>query len=460
MCVVPGQLQQDGVCVQVWQCDCVDSLGQSWAAGSWHQVDCNNCSCADGLLYCTNQSCREASCTWSSWSNWAPCSTSCGRGQRTRFRSLIPEREGAVCQFEEVQHKSCDPGPCPPLCVHDNQELTVGDTWLQGECKQCFIPLLHLSTLLFPSHPLYLCTPLNPPPTPLFPTLPPSVILSEWSEWTPCSPCVPASSLQSSSSPQGGAAALVSVQRRYRACLDLDSGQPVSGEEEGAQCTGELEEERLCPDPNACRDLCQWSVWSVWSVCQEPCSGGVRQRHRQPQAYPPGPQCQKQQTQTKSCNTGLCPGERCEDRGRVYQASCANQCPRSCTDLWEHVQCLQGVCHPGCRCPEGWLLQGGDCVEVTECRCGVPMGNGTLEISPAENVTLDCNTCVCENGTLVCTDLLCPVYGPWGQWSACSESCGTGQRMRIRPCNDTEGGPPCAETVHTETCVLPPCPGQ
>uniref|UniRef100_A0A8K9UVC9 SCO-spondin n=1 Tax=Oncorhynchus mykiss TaxID=8022 RepID=A0A8K9UVC9_ONCMY len=670
-----GQLQQDGVCVQVWQCDCVDSLGQSWAAGSWHQVDCNNCSCADGLLYCTNQSCREASCTWSSWSNWAPCSTSCGRGQRTRFRSLIPEREGAVCQFEEVQHKSCDPGPCPPLCVHDNQELTVGDTWLQGECKQCT------------------CTPegdycqdidcrvdggwtpwsvwsdcpvtcgrgtqirsracINPPPrnngtdcsgperdaqgchtppcvddlcpwspwsrcsrscgagvvlrrrvcvcegegegacppeveaernreetqlcykrpcpgsmtsiiSPAIFSLPDSCekpfqysecgspcekqcalqgqkalcagtqectpgcycpqgllqqngtcvaleqcgcvhlqhqasgrpvpvivpqgtmvtmdcstclchngtlqcdmrecegkiyfILSEWSEWTPCSPCVPASSLQSSSSPQGGAAALVSVQRRYRACLDLDSGQPVSGEEEGAQCTGELEEERLCPDPNACRDLCQWSVWSVWSVCQEPCSGGVRQRHRQPQAYPPGPQCQKQQTQTKSCNTGLCPGERCEDRGRVYQASCANQCPRSCTDLWEHVQCLQGVCHPGCRCPEGWLLQGGDCVEVTECRCGVPMGNGTLEISPAENVTLDCNTCVCENGTLVCTDLLCPVYGPWGQWSACSESCGTGQRMRIRPCNDTEGGPPCAETVHTETCVLPPCP--
>ncbi|XP_070960618.1 SCO-spondin [Oncorhynchus clarkii lewisi] len=703
-----GQLQQDGVCVQVWQCDCVDSLGQSWAAGSWHQVDCNNCSCADGLLSCTNQSCREASCTWSSWSNWAPCSTSCGRGQRTRFRSLIPEREGAVCQFEEVQHKSCDPGPCPPLCVHDNQELTVGDTWLQGECKQCTCtpegdycqdidcrvdggwtpwsvwsdcpvtcgrgtqirsracinppprnngtdcsgperdaqgchtppciddlcpwspwsrcsrscgagvvwrrrvcvcegegegacppeveaernreetqlcykrpcpecpmsewtewsacycvsqrqqrhraPLSpatkgqHCSSLDTQSRTCPLdhchdscekpfqhsecgspcekqcalqgqkalcagtqkCTPGCYCPQGLLqqngtcvaleqcgcvhlqhqasgrpvPVIVPQgtmvtmdcstclchngtlqcdmreceVILSEWSEWTPCSPCVPASSLQSSSSPQGGATALVSVQRRYRACLDLDSGQPVSGEEEGAQCTGELEEERLCPDPNACRDLCQWSVWSVWSVCQEPCSGGVRQRHRQPQAYPPGPQCQKQQTQTKSCNTGLCPGERCEDRGRVYQASCANQCPRSCTDLWEHVQCLQGVCHPGCRCPEGWLLQGGDCVEVTECRCGVPMGNGTLEISPAENVTLDCNTCVCENGTLVCTDLLCPVYGPWGQWSACSESCGTGQRMRIRPCNDTEGGPPCAETVHTETCVLPPCP--
>lgn len=42
------------------------------------------------------------------------------------------------------------------------------------------------------------------------------------------------------------------------------------------------------------------------------------------------------------------PGERCEDRGRTYQETCANECPRSCTDLWDHVQCLQGACHPGC----------------------------------------------------------------------------------------------------------------
>lgn len=52
------------------------------------------------------------------------------------IRSLIPETEGTDCQFEEVQHRSCDPGPCPPLCLHDNQELSVGATWLQGECKQ------------------------------------------------------------------------------------------------------------------------------------------------------------------------------------------------------------------------------------------------------------------------------------------------------------------------------------
>lgn len=81
-----------------------------------------------------------------------------------------------------------------------------------------------------------------------------SVILSEWSEWTPCSPCVPSSSLQHSTFPSGvDGSKMVSVQRRFRGCLDLDSGLPVSGDQEGSQCPGPLVEERPCPDANICR---------------------------------------------------------------------------------------------------------------------------------------------------------------------------------------------------------------
>uniref|UniRef100_A0A3Q1FCU8 SCO-spondin n=1 Tax=Acanthochromis polyacanthus TaxID=80966 RepID=A0A3Q1FCU8_9TELE len=527
-----GELQQDGVCVQLWQCDCVDSLGQVWAAGSWHQMDCNNCSCTDGQLLCTNHSCQPA-CVWSSWSNWSPCSVSCGEGQRTRYRSLIPETEGLDCHFEEVQHKPCKPGPCPPLCLLDNQDLSVGDTWLQGECEQCTCtpegvycqdidcrvdggwtpwsvwsdcsvtcgqgshvrtracinppprnngsdcsgperetqtcwtsPFRHIVIIicLFPFLSSSLChdgalqSPSQCCPASLLMF---SVILSEWSEWTPCSPCVPSSSLQHNSSAAGPlhGTSMVSIQRRFRACLDLDSGLPITREEE-SQCPGPLVEERLCPDANICRgnDLCHWSVWSSWTVCAEPCSGGVRQRFRRPLTSPVGPRCPSQQTQSQSCNTGLCPGERCEDRGRSYQESCANQCPRSCADLWEHVQCLQGSCHPGCRCPEGHLLQDSRCVLMAECRCGIPSGNGTLEFIPEEELTVDCNTCVCENGSLVCTKLPCPVYEAWSPWSFCSASCGPGQRIRTRHCQDTEGGPSCAETTQTESCDLPSCP--
>uniref|UniRef100_A0A8D2ZR28 SCO-spondin n=1 Tax=Scophthalmus maximus TaxID=52904 RepID=A0A8D2ZR28_SCOMX len=678
-----GQLQQDGMCVQLWQCDCVDSIGQIWAAGSWHQADCNNCSCSDGQLLCTNHSC-QATCVWSSWSSWASCSVTCGQGQRTRYRSMVPETEGADCQFEEVQHKSCNPGSCPPLCIHDNQELGIGHTWLQGECKQCTctpegdycqdidcrvdggwtpwsvwsdcsvtcglgaqvrtracinppprnngshcsgperetqechtLPCLddlcpwspwspcsrscgagsvsrrracvceeggdsaccpmsewsvwsqcscasqrqqRYRVALSPATRGQPCTPVETqsrtcglsqcdceapfvysdcgapcekqcallgqgdlclgvrectpgcycpkgllqqngscvppeecgcvhlqhqasgqPPTPV--TVPEGSTVTlgcstclchdgtlqcdlrecegnEWSEWTPCSPCAPSSSLQNSTFQDqvSSGTKMVSIQRRFRACLDLDSGVPVTREEEDSQCPGPLVEERLCPDANTCRDLCQWSMWSSWTACADPCSGGVRQRYRRPLASPLGPRCRSQQTQSQSCNTGLCLGERCEDRGRTYQESCANQCPRSCTDLWEHVQCLQGACHAGCRCPKGQLLQDGRCVPLEECRCGIPSGNGTLEFRPKDEVTVDCNTCVCENGTLVCTKLPCPVYEPWSTWSSCSASCGRGQRTRTRLCQETEGGPSCAATKQTENCDLPSCP--
>ncbi|TSK16074.1 SCO-spondin [Bagarius yarrelli] len=659
-----GELQQEGVCVKLWQCDCIDALGKHWAAGSQHQVDCNNCSCADGVLACTNHTCAaESSCFWSSWSSWASCSVTCGAGQRTRFRSLIPKTPDADCQFEEVQHKPCDPGRCPPLCLHINQSLSVGDTWLEGECKQCTcVPegeycqdiycrvdggwtpwsvWSDCSVTCGRGNQIRTRACINPPPRnngthcpgaerelqdchaspclddlcpwsswtscsrscgagvasrrrhclceeagdyacPVFTEadqhgeetrlcykrpcpecmepfhphcgfpcekqcalqgqlnacmgqsgctdgcycpqgllqqngtcVPPEecgcvhlvqqntsspvpvavpqggvlnlgcrtclcyngtlqcdsreckVSLSEWSEWTSCSPCVPASSLLHSDSAMGNGEilseglgisemALVSVQRRYRTCLDVDSGLPVN-ESEG-ECAKPMKEERICSQPDVCKDLCQWSEWGPWSVCQEPCSGGFRQRERKALATTLGPQCTRQQSQSQSCNTGLCPSERCEDRGRVYEASCANQCPRSCADLWEHVQCLQGVCHPGCRCPDGWLLQDRQCVRVPACRCGLPIENGTLEIMPGQNVTVECNTCVCVNGTLVCTDQPCPTYGVWGPWSECSVSCGTGQRTRTRPCTHTPGGPNCEETIQRQNCILPACP--
>ncbi|KAG7281605.1 hypothetical protein CRUP_033715 [Coryphaenoides rupestris] len=382
-----GVLTQAAV-TALWQCDCIDSLGQTWAAGSSHQVACNKCSCSDGLLLCTNHSCEDA-CTWSSWSNWAPCSTSCGRGQRTRYRSLIPETPGANCQFEEVQHKPCDPGPCPLLCLHDDQELRVGNTWLQGECKQCCGAgsAWRRRWCMCEEEGDAACPPeveveRGREETQLCYKQPcPGCPMSEWSEWSECScvsqrrqrhrvalspatrgqqcspvetqsrpcnlshcdscdapfvfsecgapcekqcalrglaelcvgvsectpgcycpqglllqngntnGCVPPEDcgcvhLQQHSSdqpptpitvPQGETLivgcstclchdgtlqcdmrecegpALVSLQRRYRACLDLDSGLPISDEEEQSQCSGPLTEERACPDPTICR---------------------------------------------------------------------------------------------------------------------------------------------------------------------------------------------------------------
>uniref|UniRef100_A0A1A8AMI2 Subcommissural organ spondin n=6 Tax=Nothobranchius TaxID=28779 RepID=A0A1A8AMI2_NOTFU len=437
----------------------------------------------------------------SSWSIWSQCSCELQRQQRYRV-ALTSVIRGQQCTPVETQSKACSLGHCE-ACEAPFVYSTCGDPCekqcaLSGsgdlcigvrECTPgCYCPedLLQQNGSCVPRKAcgcIYLQHhESEQPPTPII--IPQGatvtvdcstclchggslhcdmreceVILSEWTEWTPCSPCTSFTSelfgtlLEETIS----RTEMVSVQKRYRACLDLDSGFLIPGEEE-SHCSGPLVERRLCPDANICRDLCHWSVWSVWSACTEPCSGGVRHRYRRPLASPPGRGCRSQQTQSQSCNTGLCPGEHCEDRKRSYQGTCANQCPRTCADLWEHVQCLQGTCHPGCRCPDGQLLQDNHCVPVTECRCGIPSNNRTLELNPKGQLVDDCNTCVCENGTLVCTELPCPVYDLWSPWSSCSVSCGRGQRTRTRSCQDSEGGPYCTDTKLIESCDLPSCP--
>ncbi|XP_010767368.1 SCO-spondin, partial [Notothenia coriiceps] len=373
-----GQLQQDGVCVQLWQCDCTDSLGQIWAAGSVHQVDCNNCSCSDGQLFCTNHSC-QASCTWSSWSSWALCSVSCGKGQRTRYRSLVPETEGADCQFEEVQHKSCDPGPCPPLCLHDDQELTVGDTWLQGECKQCtctpegdycqdiecrvdggwtpWSVWSDCSVTCGRGTQVHTRACINPPPrnngshcsgpereTQDCHTPPCLDDLCPWSPWSPCSRSCGAGSVL-----------------RRRVCVCEEGGD--------AACPSEIEAERNREETQLCYKRpcpdCPMSGWSVWSPCS--CQSQRQQRYRV--ALSPatrGQQCTPVETQSRTCSLSQC-GD-CE--APFEYSACGAPCEKQCV-LQGRGDLCSGVreCTPGCYCPQGLLQQNGTCVPPEECGC-------------------------------------------------------------------------------------------
>ena len=58
----------------------------------------------------------------------------------------------------------------------------------------------------------------------------------------------------------------------------------------------------------------------------------------------------------------------------------------------------------------------------------------------------------------------CPedcVLGDWGDWSACSHSCGEdGTQERLRPVlrERTEGGAECGPRVERRVCLLAECP--
>lgn len=191
---------------------------------------------------------------------------------------------------------------------------------------------------------------------------------------------------------------LASEQYRHGAYLDPETGGLWAGDPDLG--TVPLSQQRLCPNPQACHDLCQWSPWGPWSPCQVPSSGEFRLRWREA-GSPPGGGCRGPWAQTESCSLGPCPGESCAAGNTMFTPYCANQCPRSCAKLWDRVQCLQGACRPGCRCPPGQLVQDGHCVPVSSCRCGPPSPNASWVLAPAEVVQLDCKNCTCVNGSLV-----------------------------------------------------------
>ncbi|KAA8580474.1 hypothetical protein FQN60_013432, partial [Etheostoma spectabile] len=485
-----GLLQQDEVCVQLWQCDCVDSLGQIWAAGSWHQVDCNNCSCSDGQLFCTNNSC-QATCVWSSWSSWALCSVSCGQGQRTRYRSLIPETEGANCHFEEVQHKNCDPGPCPPLCLHDDQELRVGDTWLQGECKQCtcspegnicqgidcrvdggwtpWSVWSDCSVTCSQGAQVRTRACINPPPrnngthcsgpdreTQDCHTPPCLDDLCPWSPWSPCSQSCGAGSVS-----------------RRRVCVCEEGGD--------AECPTGIEVERNREETQLCYHQpcpgCPMSQWSVWSQCS--CVSQRQQRYRV--ALSPatrGQQCTPVEIESKTCSLSQC-GD-CE-APLVYSA-CGEPCEKQCALQGQADLCL-GVreCTPGCYCPQGMLQQNGSCVPSEECGCvhlqhhasGQPPTPVT--VPQGATVTVGCSTCLCHGGTFQCDIRECEVIiSEWSEWTPCSpcvpfsflqnrtSQAGviSGNNMvsvqrRFRACLDLDSGLPVSREEEESQCPEP-----
>uniref|UniRef100_A0A3P9DIL1 Complement factor properdin n=1 Tax=Maylandia zebra TaxID=106582 RepID=A0A3P9DIL1_9CICH len=155
---------------------------------------------------------------WTPWSVWSDCSATCGRGTHVRTRACInppPRNNGSHCSGPEKETQDCQ---TPPY------DLCPWSPW--SPCSQT------CGAGSVSRHRACVCEQGGDA----------AFVLSEWSGWTRCSPCV----LQHNSSQ------MVSIQRCFRACLDLDSGLPVSREEE-SQCPGLLVEERPCPDANICR---------------------------------------------------------------------------------------------------------------------------------------------------------------------------------------------------------------
>ncbi|KAL0968924.1 hypothetical protein UPYG_G00273790, partial [Umbra pygmaea] len=77
------------------------------------------------------------------------------------------------------------------------------------------------------------------------------------------------------------------------------------------------------------------------------------------------------------------------------------ECSRTCQNL--DLPCLSLACSPGCLCPNGTVRHKRECIAPEQCPCH----HNNRAYTPGQRVTMDCNTCVCENRHWRCTKQVC-----------------------------------------------------
>ncbi|CAK8691743.1 unnamed protein product [Clavelina lepadiformis] len=135
-----GKYLQGKECLPLSNCSChvIDHVKSSTAneklqPGESFQTDCNTCTCVNGSVICTNESCSSltvASWEWSPWSRWSRCSRTCvdisnitstSLGVKTRYRQCLPKHDvstddviSGLCAGPREQSSQCGLTLCLP----------------------------------------------------------------------------------------------------------------------------------------------------------------------------------------------------------------------------------------------------------------------------------------------------------------------------------------------------------
>ncbi|KAK7100531.1 A disintegrin and metalloproteinase with thrombospondin motifs adt-1-like [Littorina saxatilis] len=347
------------------------------------------------------EECSSSACpvyTWETWGTWTACSATCGEGQRSRSRRCVDSESGgqgrAQCKGDENETARC------------NMERCAVYSW------------------------------------------------ETWGAWTSCSVSC------------GGG-----QRSRSRQCVD---GHGVSGGQDRNQCQGDGDQRERC-NTDVC-SVYSWETWGTWSACSATCGEGQRSRSRRCVDSESGDQgrtqCKGDENETARCNMERCAVYSWETWGAWTscsvscgggQRSRSRQCVDSVSGSQGHNQC-QGDGDQRERCNtdicsvytwetwSAWTTCSATCVggqrsRSRRCVDSVSGGQGRTQCKGDENEIEPCNTDRCAAYE----------WETWSEWSACSATCGKGQRSRSRQCVDGasrgQGQTQCAGTgKETDDC--------
>ncbi|KAM6456551.1 hemicentin-1 isoform 2-T2 [Liasis olivaceus] len=339
---------------------------------------------------------------FSEWLEWQPCSVTCGQGLQKRIRlcnNPFPANGGQRCMEPDHEIRSCQSKLCP-----------VDGSWSEwGSWEECSKTCGQGNKTRTRS-----CS--NPPAQhrgrpcegnameSIVCNIRPCPVNGAWSSWLSWGPC-------SETCGKG-------TQNRIRLC----NNPPPSFD--GSYCDGPDVQMQVCNDRD-CPVNGKWASWSSWSACTMSCGGGTQQRTRDCSDPPPengGHRCEGNDLQVDFCNTDLCP-----THGNWGPWSNWGTCSRTCNS--GHMRRYRTCDNPH-PLNGGRACAGAD-TQIQRCR--------------AE---------------------LCPVdgnWGPWQPWSTCSASCGGGEKIRSRLCNNpplSNNGRPCpGDEAQVSRCNIQACPG-
>ncbi|OII77835.1 thrombospondin type 1 domain-containing protein [Cryptosporidium andersoni] len=407
------------------------------------------------------------SCNVSNWTEWSPCSTSCGIGRQMRERSIImaPKDQNMYQCPETRQVRECMLDTCATNC-------TLGDFSLKSmisknPCKKddTCIERREIITPPFKNEDSeYTCIveerPIKCETEQL--NCPSTCKLSEWSEWSPCTHFDVESKEKIS-------------QRRIRYVIERrEDDLNCKDVTEFKDCNSDLglSVQRLLE--------CEMSQWSSWSACSSTCGNGSRLRTRWLLSGPNNAEAEKWLNtdsicgplfQTKFCNEMACLNERCivsewnewsKCSSKICNIAGLSKRSRSivtypkkgnCPPLEESKDCF-GSCDAlslldDGKCNLGEWSTWSSCED--ECRTVLDSHLDTKNILEPNKVyrhrhrtiiynpnNLNCELYNNYMERIECSDECniqdlddCKVSS-WGSWSECSASCGGGSRRRLR----------------------------
>jgi len=320
---------------------------------------------------------QTSDCIFSQWSEWTPCTATCGGGTRSQHRRVAQHASpgGSPCTGPLRTTE-----PCSKLACGQGKPPVLG-SWKEWRGCDDQFPLQRFRNrvVLQPAEGDFRLDATALAETDACENVKkPSCILSQWSLWTPCSGSC------------GG------QQSRSR---DIDySGSDTDCKLQwlGYDRSVFMKETQACGKQHCVMtSQSELSQWSEWSLCSRKCGLGTTSRSRKILREGSGGLGMGMALQeVKGCVTSHC--------GEV-------DCRWAEWDQWSACSC---TCGGGTKRRSRVIAQ-------------APRHGGVLCEALDKSEVGACNTQACGQ----CVDGL---WGAWGQWSKCSATCGGAFRVRHR----------------------------